>query len=85
MAGRRRSGFTTEGLRQGEQMRSFAPLRMTNYGRTDVETMGSVLGMPGGRRNEPRQLLQQDAAGRGISVRVLSRRGIAGNCDIAIC
>jgi hypothetical protein len=84
MAGRRRSGFTTDGLRQGvDQMRSFAPLRMTNDGRTDVETVVSVLGMPG--RAEPRQLLQQDAAGRGISVRVLSRRGIAGNCDIAIC
>jgi hypothetical protein len=31
------------------------------------------------------RLLQQDAAGRGISVRVLSREGIAGNYDIAIC
>lgn len=29
-------------------------------------------------------LLTNMAAG-GISVRVLSRRGIAGNCDIAIC
>jgi hypothetical protein len=38
------------GLRQGERMRSFASLRMTNDGRTDVETVGSVLGMPGAGR-----------------------------------
>ena len=32
MAGARRNGLPTEGLRQGEQMRSFASLRMTSDG-----------------------------------------------------
>ena len=45
MPGGGRNGFSTEGLRQGEQMRSFASLRMTSDGGTDVETVVSVLGM----------------------------------------
>jgi hypothetical protein len=86
MASGRGSGCSSGGQRQGvDQMRSFAPLRMTRDGGIGVEMAVSALGMAGGRRNGPQRLLQRDAAERGISVRVLSREGIAGNCDIAIC
>ena len=55
MPGGRRNGFSSGGQRQRvDQMRSFAPLRMTNDGRTDVEMVGSVLGMPGAGRGAGR-------------------------------
>jgi len=49
--------------------------------------------MAGARGGEPRSgvrfpgapILQPDTVRWAISVRVLSRGGIAGNCDIAIC